>query len=263
MIVRVCLNGARPRDFHPRLPVTVDAIVADAVEAVAAGAAELHLQVRGPDGVESLAPAAVDAARAALRDRLPGTLTGISTGTWIEQDDDRRLTMIDGWRLLPDHASANLGEAGAPAVIERLHRRGIGVEAGLASVADAERLVWLGLASLALRILVEIEEQALDAAIASADAIPAALARAGVRKPVPRGRASPPVSGSRTGPCCRMGPSQDRTPLWSRPRSRWCAAPDLPAAPGPDRRGGRRPERGRGGARPTPFGSSGLVSGFL
>ncbi|MEK0083085.1 3-keto-5-aminohexanoate cleavage protein [Benzoatithermus flavus] len=184
MIVQACLNGARPRDFHPRLPVTVAAIVADAVEAVAAGAAELHLHVRGADGAESLAPAAVDATLAALRDRLPGTLIGISTGAWIEQDDDRRLAMIDGWRLLPDHASVNLGEAGAPAVVERLHRRGIGVEAGLASAADAERLVRLGLAPLALRILVEIEEQALDAAMASADAILAVLARAGIRKPV-------------------------------------------------------------------------------
>ena len=58
---------ARPRDYHPRLPVTVEAIVEEAVDAVAAGAAELHLHVRGPDGAESLAPAAVDATVAALR----------------------------------------------------------------------------------------------------------------------------------------------------------------------------------------------------
>jgi uncharacterized protein (DUF849 family) len=184
MIIQACLNGARPRDYHPRLPVTIDAIAEDAVDAVAAGAAELHLHVRGPEGAESLAPEAVDATVAALRARLPGTLIGISTGTWIERDDDRRLAMIAGWRELPDHASVNLGEAGAPAVIERLHRRGVGIEAGLASAADAERLVRLGLGPLALRLLIEIEEQALDKAMAAADAVLAVLARAGLRKPV-------------------------------------------------------------------------------
>jgi uncharacterized protein (DUF849 family) len=184
MIIQACLNGARPRDYHPRLPVTIDAIAEDAVDAVAAGAAELHLHVRGPDGAESLTPEAVDATVAALRTRLPGTLIGISTGAWIEQNDDRRLALIAGWRELPDHASVNLGEAGAPAVIERLRRRGVGVEAGLASAADAERLVRLGLGPLTLRILIEIEEQTLDKAMTAADAVLAVLARAGLRKPV-------------------------------------------------------------------------------
>jgi uncharacterized protein (DUF849 family) len=184
MIIQACLNGARPRDYHPRLPVTVGSIVEEAVDAVSAGAGELHLHVRGPDGRESLVPDAVDGAVASLRARLPGTLIGISTGAWIERDDDRRLAMIAGWHELPDHASVNLSEAGAPAVIERLHRRGIGIEAGLASAADAERLVKLGLGSLTLRILIEIEEQGLDHAMAVADAILAVLAGSGLKKPV-------------------------------------------------------------------------------
>ena len=184
MIVQACLNGARPPRYHPRLPVTVDAIVAEAVEAVAAGAAELHVHVRGPDGRESLAPEAVDGTVAALRAQLPGTSMGVSTGAWIEQDEDRRLAMIAGWSALPDYASVNLREPGAPAVIEMLRRRGIGVEAGLASAADAERLVTLGLAPLALRILIEIEEQAPDEAMAATDAILTALAPSGIGKPV-------------------------------------------------------------------------------
>jgi uncharacterized protein (DUF849 family) len=184
MIVQACVNGARPPGHHPRLPITIEAIAEEAIASVAAGAAEIHLHVRGPDGAESLAPSAVDATIAALRARMPGTLIGISTGAWIEKDDDRRLAMIAGWREPPDHASVNLGEIGAPAVIERLHRRGVGVEAGLASVADAERLVRLDLMPLALRVLVEIEEQELAEAMAAADAILAVLARAGLRRPV-------------------------------------------------------------------------------
>lgn len=60
MIVQACLNGARAPDFHPRLPSTPDAIVADAVAAVAAGARELHIHMRDTAGRETLAPDVVD-----------------------------------------------------------------------------------------------------------------------------------------------------------------------------------------------------------
>jgi uncharacterized protein (DUF849 family) len=184
MIVQACLNGARAPDYHPCLPVSIEALVADGSATIKAGAAELHLHVRGPDGVESLAPEQVDATITTLRERLPGTLIGISTGAWIERDDDRRLVMIGGWRELPDHASVNLTEPGAPAVIERLHRLGVGVEAGLASVAAAERLVRLGLGRLCLRVLIEIEEQTLAEAMSVADGILSVLARAELNKPI-------------------------------------------------------------------------------
>src|SRR5918996_3446612 len=114
MIVQACLNGARAPDYHPRLPVSTEALVADGWAAAKAGAAELHLHVRGPDGVESLAPGRVDATITALRERLPGTLIGISTGAWIERDDDRRLVMIGGWRGPPGHPSPKFKEAGGP-----------------------------------------------------------------------------------------------------------------------------------------------------
>jgi uncharacterized protein (DUF849 family) len=69
-------------------------------------------------------------------------------------------------------------------VIERAVRLGIGVEAGLATVADAERLLALDLGRLALRVLIEIGEQETATALATAEAIRAVLTRAGVRKPV-------------------------------------------------------------------------------
>ena len=83
------------------------------------------------------------------------------------------------WRELPDYASVNLSEPGAPAVMERLRRMGIGIEAGLASAADAERLVRLDLARLSLRMLIEINEQDLAEAMAVTDAILAVLAGRG------------------------------------------------------------------------------------
>jgi uncharacterized protein (DUF849 family) len=87
-------------------------------------------------------------------------------------------------RALPDHASVNLGEAGAPLVVEHLWARGVHIELGLASPADAERLVALRLRRYALRVLIEIEERELDEAMAAADATLAVLRRAGTAKPI-------------------------------------------------------------------------------
>ncbi len=78
----------------------------------------------------------------------------------------------------------NLSERDAPAVMERLRDRGIGIEAGLASVADAERFVKLPDRGRVLRILIEIEEQDWGVARRIADDITAVLDRAGLRRPI-------------------------------------------------------------------------------
>jgi uncharacterized protein (DUF849 family) len=184
LIVQACVNGARAAAFHPALPLTPEAMARDSAACVAAGAAEVHLHARGPDGRESLSPAAMDATVSAVRRACPGTLIGVSTGAWIERDEQRTLAAIDGWRELPDYASVNLSEPDAPAVIERLRRRGIGVEAGLASVADAERVAALNLGGRALRILVEVGEQDIGQALSVVEGIENALNRAGIRRPM-------------------------------------------------------------------------------
>ena len=146
MIVQACLNGARATGQPPAPAHRPRRARCRCGGGGEAGAHEIHLHVRSPGGRESLAPADVDATMAAIRAAIPGTLVGISTGAWIERDDDRRLAYMATWRELPDYASVNLSELGAPAVIERLHRMGVGIEAGLASAADAERLIRLDLA---------------------------------------------------------------------------------------------------------------------
>ncbi|WP_333827890.1 3-keto-5-aminohexanoate cleavage protein [Pararhodobacter sp.] len=182
MIVQACLNGARPASYHPQLPLTTAAIVRDSRACIAAGAAELHIHPRGADGRESLA--AVDALMRALRIACPGTHVGVSTGAWIEGDAARTRRRISEWRVLPDYASVNLSEADAPAVIALLHDIGVGVEAGLASVADARRLVTLPCCRRVFRILIEIEEQEWEVAESVLEGIVAVLAGAGVSRPV-------------------------------------------------------------------------------
>lgn len=182
MIVQACLNGARPRDYHPRLPTTPDAMAADGAACVVAGAAELHIHPRGADGRESLA--AIDDTMRVVRRACPGTLIGVSTGAWIEGDVERTRDCISRWRVLPDYASVNLSEPDAPAVIALLHQMGVGVEAGLATVADAERLASLADRHRVFRVLIEIEEHDLAGADAIADGIARVLTRADIVRPI-------------------------------------------------------------------------------
>jgi uncharacterized protein (DUF849 family) len=184
MIVQACLNGNHPPNYHPNLPVTIEALVDDGRQVIGAGASELHIHIRDQNGLESLHPDRVEATIRALRAQLPGTLIGVSAGAWIEKDDDRLLGFIDSWRVLPDYASVNLSEKAAPALFEKLHRLAVGIEAGLAQAEDAARLLELGLTRFALRILVEIGEQDLDRAHVAADEILAVLGRSAIQKPV-------------------------------------------------------------------------------
>ena len=123
MIVQACLNGARPASFHARLPLTPHDMTRDAVACLGAGAAELHLHPRAPDGRESLS--AVDETLLLIRSACPGTLIGVSTGAWIEGDETRTREAIAAWRVIPDYASVNLSEPAAPDIIALLTERGM------------------------------------------------------------------------------------------------------------------------------------------
>ena len=68
--------------------------------------------------------------------------------------------------------------------MELLRSAGVSIEAGLATVADAERFVALADHLKVFRILIEIEEQELEAAVAIADGITAVLSRAGATRSI-------------------------------------------------------------------------------
>ncbi|MET3648980.1 3-keto-5-aminohexanoate cleavage protein [Phyllobacterium ifriqiyense] len=183
MIVQACINGSRKANFHPFVPSTVEDTVRDAVAVIEAGAAELHIHPRGRDGRESLA--AVDETIAAVRRACPGTLVGVSTGAWIEGHAQRTREAISRWQIVPDYASVNLSEPDAPAVMELLGLKGVGVEAGLATVADARRFVQSTDHARVFRVLIELDtESELDLAMDSCDGIISVLREAGVTRPI-------------------------------------------------------------------------------
>lgn len=182
-MLQACLNGSRTSGYHPRLPVSADALAEDGAACVAAGAAELHVHPRDAAGIETLAAPAFDTTIAALRRRCPGTPIGVSTGAWIAGSGEATLGAIAGWRELPDYASVNLSEAPAPAVMDCLRWRGIGIEAGLGSIADAERLLASGMQAHLLRVLIELDDKDGPEPQAVADAIDRVVERGGCRCP--------------------------------------------------------------------------------
>lgn len=184
MLVKACLNGGTTRDSHPAVPQRPEELAADAVAVVRAGAGAIHLHPRDASGAEVLSAGEVLAAVTAVRAAVPGVPVGVTTGLWaVGGDALRRLSLVSGWTGSgkPDFASVNLSEPGAVQLARLLGELGIGVEAGVWTVADAEALGGFGSASGPLvRILIEPQDASPEAAVALAGDIEAALDRHGV-----------------------------------------------------------------------------------
>jgi uncharacterized protein (DUF849 family) len=182
-MLQACLNGGRTRDFHAATPFSPDELAADAKAVIAAGAQELHIHVRSGDGKESLHPDDVTPTLAAVRTSVPGVPVGLSTGWWIPPKGRARQDHIRGWTALPDYVSINLIEEDSSEVIALVLSKGIGVEAGIWSIADAEKFIANPDARACLRVLIEINEQDLATAMGAYRDVIAILDRAGILLP--------------------------------------------------------------------------------
>jgi uncharacterized protein (DUF849 family) len=152
-VLKACLNGPRDLSVHPALPVRPEELAGDAVECVAVGAEAIHLHPRGPDGRETFEAQIVDAVVAQAA-KACGVPVGVATGAWVEPDPERRAALVGAWTA-PAFASVNLSEDGAAAVMRALLDAGIGIEAGVWTVEEADALAATGLADRLLRVLVE------------------------------------------------------------------------------------------------------------
>jgi uncharacterized protein (DUF849 family) len=182
-MLQACLNGDRNKSFDGAVPCSARELAADAAAAVEAGAQELHVHPRDRASRESLAPDDIAETLAALRASVPGVPIGVSTGWWIAPGGRDRQPLIRAWRVLPDYVSVNLIEEDAPEIMAIVLAKGIGVEAGLWSVADAHRFAALPEARRCLRVLIEINEQDIEDSRRVEHDIMAILDRADLRIP--------------------------------------------------------------------------------
>lgn len=179
-LVQAALNGSRA---HPRLPRTPAELAEAGRRAVEAGAQALHLHPYDATGRETLAAEPCAAALRAVRAACPGVPVSLSTSAAIEPDPDRRRALVAGWTILPDLVSANQGEAGIGELCDVLLGRGVGIEAGLLCLADAEAFSRSGLVGRCVRVLIEPLDADPGDAVAHAAAMEAMLGRAGLALP--------------------------------------------------------------------------------
>lgn len=184
MWLKACLNGPRPAGSHPCLPITPDELAQEGRKAVASGAVALHFHPRAQNGKETLESSAIAAAIKAVRNACPGIPIEVSTALWIEGDAALRSELVRQWIELPDSAGVNFGEPGAVELAQLLLSKGVGVEAGLFSPSDAQRLVDSGLAPSCSHLQIEpILAGSVAEALATAQAIEQVLNHASLTTP--------------------------------------------------------------------------------
>lgn len=176
-LLEVALNGSRE---HPRVPRTPAELAEAARECVDAGARALHFHAFDAAGSETLAAEPCASAVRAVQAACPGIPVSLSTSSEIEPDPRRRLALVSAWTVLPDLVTANQGEAGIVELCEALIARGVGIEAGLLALSDAEAFVRSGLAPRCVRVLIEPLDADPDDAAAHAAAMEQVLADAEV-----------------------------------------------------------------------------------
>ncbi|MFI1801065.1 3-keto-5-aminohexanoate cleavage protein [Streptomyces sp. NPDC020379] len=158
-MLQVCLNGSRSWEHCPGLPVTAAELADAARAAVAAGADDIHLHPKDPDGADTLDPGIVAETLTAVRAAVQGIPIGVTTGAWTVSDPVRRAGMIRSWTVTPDHASVNWHEDGADLVAGALKDKGIAIEAGIYSGTDAStRFLTSPYADQVLRVLAEVTD---------------------------------------------------------------------------------------------------------
>jgi len=173
MLLKAAINGGRTQEEHPAVPVSPAELAADVVECLKAGAGAIHLHVRlTSDDSEKESLNQEDVARTirAVLAVAPNERIGISTGAWI-LPHPARLEAAKNWAILPGFASVNFGEEGAIELAKLLLSRGVAIEAGLCDADAAQIFLQSGLATSCLRVLLEPQEQELERAIETVNAM--------------------------------------------------------------------------------------------
>lgn len=156
-LLQACLNGRRTPDDHPAVPVTPDAVAADVLRVVAAGARAVHVHVKDDGGRDTFDPDRLAAVLRQARAVSPVPL-GVTTGAWALPEVSDRLEAIAAWPVLPDFASVNWHEDGAEAVAGALLDRGVAVEAGLWQERAASDWRRSSLRDRCARVLLELPD---------------------------------------------------------------------------------------------------------
>ena len=165
MLLKVALNGARPKSENGHIPQTLAEIEREVAQIVPLGYSVFHIHPYDQDGLETLNPKVVSELISRTKRIAPQIQIGISTGEWIEPDLQKRLADIQAWEIVPDFASVNMIEEHAIEVAQALMVRGVQVEVGLNEKKAAEIWASSQIKDGCRRILIEPEAEIWDDAL--------------------------------------------------------------------------------------------------
>jgi uncharacterized protein (DUF849 family) len=178
-VLQAVLNGSRPADAHPALPVLARHLARDARAVARLGIGAVHVHPRDADAQETLDPMHVGDAVAAIRAEVPNMEIGVATGRWIQPDPAKRIEAVLAWGRLgvgkPDVCSVNVHEKGWQEVCGAARQAGIGVELGIWTSGDAVTLKKNGIPAGTTRVLAESTVSDPETSVAEAIRILRAL----------------------------------------------------------------------------------------
>jgi len=183
MLIKIALNGARPKKQNKYIPQSLDEIRKEVKLLFENGHKVFHIHCYDEKGNESLKPEDVNSLVSSIKSISHEIQIGISSGDWIEPDLAKRKSYIKAWLHLPDFISVNMIEEDAIEISELLISKGVKIEAGLNEKKAAEKFFESGLYKDCFRILIEPEPEKLKEAIECIDEIEEVLDRDGVEAP--------------------------------------------------------------------------------
>jgi len=116
MVITCALTGAVPTpDTNARLPVTPEAIAADAIACARAGASAVHLHVRDEAGHNTHRRDLYERAIGPIRDAVPDLIICVTTSSRVDSEPTARMVGLRlSGDLRPDLASLTLGSYNVP-----------------------------------------------------------------------------------------------------------------------------------------------------
>lgn len=183
MLIKIALNGARPKKQNKFIPQSLDEIEREVKLLLDNGHKVFHIHCYDEKGNESLKPDDVNKLVSVVKNISTEIKLGISSGDWIEPDLAKRKSYIKQWKNIPDFISVNIIEDDAFEISELLISRGVKIEAGLNEKKAAEKFVESSLFKNCLRILIEPEPEILKEAIECINEIEEVLNKNKVKVP--------------------------------------------------------------------------------
>lgn len=171
MLLKVALNGARPKSDNYNIPQTIEEITSQVREVFTFGYNTFHIHCYNSKGLESLEPGDVEKLVVSVKQISPGIQVGISTGDWIEPDLSKRIKLISSWNVIPDFVSVNIIEDDVSEVCKALRNKGVKIEAGLNEKKAVEIFKQMAIDDYCIRILIEPESENYEEAVLTVNEI--------------------------------------------------------------------------------------------